>query len=51
MMVRGKPEEDLSEQFILECTDILAPSNYSSDCTGGYTDFSLEVVKNFGVPK
>ena len=51
MMVKGKAEEDLSEQFILECTNILAPSQYNSDCTGGYVDYSLELVKNFGVPK
>jgi hypothetical protein len=41
MMVKGKPEEDLSEQFILECTNILHPTPQVSDCTGGYTDFSL----------
>lgn len=51
MMVKGKPEEDLSEEFVLECTDILAPSNYTSDCTGGYVDFSLKLVKDFGIPK
>ena len=51
MMFRGKPEEDLSEQFILECTNVLNPTAYVSDCIGGYTDFALEVVKKYGMPK
>ena len=51
LMVKGKPEEDLSEEFILECTNTLHPTNYVSDCTGGYTDFSFEVVKSYGIPK
>lgn len=51
MKVKGKAEEDLSEEFLLECTNVLRPSNYVSDCTGGYTDFAVEVVKNYGLPK
>ena len=41
MMFKGKAEEDLSEQFILECTNELHPTQYVSDCIGGYTDFAL----------
>lgn len=51
LMVKGKPEYDLSEEFILECTNVLqVNTTLVSDCTGGYTDFSLQVVKNYGLP-
>lgn len=50
MMVKGKQEYDLSEEFVLECTNILNPSNYNSDCTGGYVDYSTGMVKKYGIP-
>lgn len=25
-------------------------NNYVSDCTGGYTDFAIEMIKNYGIP-
>lgn len=50
MMVKGKQEYDLSEEFVLECTSILVANNYTSDCTGGYTDFAIQAVKDFGMP-
>jgi hypothetical protein len=50
MIFKGKTAYDLSEEFILECTNILNANNYVSDCTGGYTDFAVEVVKKYGIP-
>lgn len=41
MMVKGKDEYDLSEQFVLECVNSLINNGYTSDCQGGYTDFSI----------
>lgn len=50
MKFKGQQEYDLSEEFLLECTNSLHSNNYTSDCTGGYTDFALQVVKNYGIP-
>ena len=35
----------------MECTNVLQTNrSYNSDCTGGYTDFALGVVKTYGLP-
>ncbi len=35
----------------MECTNLLQTNTkYNSDCTGGYTDYALGVVKTYGLP-
>ena len=49
-MVKGKHQYDLSEEYILECTDTVLASGTTDDCTGGDIGNSLQVVTSNGIP-
>lgn len=54
MMLKGEAEYDLSEEYILECTNKFTTNiknyNYSSTCNGGYVDFAGELAQVTGIP-
>lgn len=43
-------EQDLSQQFVLECTSAASPVAYPSSCGGGYLDFAIPFIVNSGIP-
>ena len=52
--MKGEQEYDLSEEYILECTNPFTQNvkkaNYNSTCQGGYVDFAGELIRVNGVP-
>lgn len=49
-MIAGFTEQDLSQQYLLECTTQNSPNNVSSSCDGGILEYTIPFIVRNGAP-